>query len=254
MRTLGIIPARAGSKRLPHKNVLPLAGKPLVSWVIEAARKARSLDRLVVSSDDVEVLKLAAAFDGGLPLARPAELATDTSPAVDYVKHALDWLESEREGPFDVIAILQPSSPLTRPEDIDGTVQLLRDTEADTAVSVVKLDHAIHPLKLKVLEGDRLLPYLEEEHGLMAAHELSPLYVRNGAVYATRRQVIEEGQIIGRDCRGYVMPRDRSIDINDRLDYEFACYLVASTESDVTTFELAEERLGRYNLLGTDFF
>lgn len=231
MKTLGIIPARAGSKRLPRKNVLPLAGKPLISWVIEAARQARSLDRLVVSSDDAAVLHLAAAYGGGLPLARPAELAMDTSPAIDYVKHALASLEREPGGSFNVIVILQPSSPLTRPEDIDGTVQLLRDTGADTAVSIVKLDHAIHPLKLKVLEGDRLRPYFAEENGRMAAQELSPLYVRNGAVYATRCQVIETGQIIGPDCRGYVMPRERSIDINDVLDYEFARYLVASTES-----------------------
>ncbi|NLH72429.1 MAG: acylneuraminate cytidylyltransferase family protein [Verrucomicrobia bacterium] len=238
MRTLGIIPARAGSKRLPRKNVLPLGGKPMVCWVIEAARKAQSLDRLVVSSDDPEVLALAAGYDPGIVLERPAELATDTSPAIEYVKHALVSLERRGEEPFSVVVILQPSSPLTQPDDINATVQLLLRTGADTAVSVVRLDHAIHPVKLKIMEGDRLLPYLEEERGRLAAHELPVLYVRNCAVYATRRYVIESGQIIGADCRGYVMPRERSIDINDELDYRFAEFLVERCG-------VAGERLGR---------
>jgi CMP-N,N'-diacetyllegionaminic acid synthase len=230
MNTLGIIPARAGSKRLPRKNVLPLAGKPLVAWVIEAARKATSLDRLVVSSDDPEVLKIAAAYDPTLPLMRPVELATDTSPAIGYVKHALDVVETNQEGLFDTIVILQPSSPLTQPEDIDSTVELLHRTGADTAVSVVKLDHAIHPMKLKVLQGDRLVPFYEDEKGRMAAHDLPTLHVRNCAVYATRRHVVESGQVIGDDCRGYVMPRERSIDINDAMDFAFAEYLVTHVE------------------------
>jgi len=227
MKALGIIPARAGSKRLPRKNVLPLAGKPLVCRVIEAALKAKQLKRVVVSSDDPEVLRLAGAYDPKLPLQRPAALAADTSPAIDYVRHALASLEGAGEGPFDVVVILQPSSPLTLPEDIDGTVRLLESSGADTAVSVMKLDHAIHPYKLKIMQDDRLLPFLEEEQGRMAAHELPELYVRNCAVYATRRHVIEYGQTIGRDCRGYLMPRERSVDINDRLDYEFAQFLAA---------------------------
>jgi CMP-N,N'-diacetyllegionaminic acid synthase len=217
---LGIVPARAGSKRVPRKNVRLLGGKPLVSWVLEAGLAARSLDRLVVSSDDDEVLGLAHAH-GVEGIRRPAELATDTAPAIDYVRHVLGT------HPADVIVILQPSSPLTLPADIDATVDLLQATGADSAVSVVKLDHAIHPVKLKVLDGDRLLPFLEEERGRMAAHELPSVYVRNCAVYATRRSVVQGGQIIGADCRAYVMPRERSIDINDELDLSFAEFLVA---------------------------
>ena len=96
----------------------------------------------------------------------------------------------------------------------------------------MKLDHAIHPLKLKTLAADgRLLPYLEEERGRMAAHELPPLYVRNGSVYVTRRRVIEAGAIIGDPCVGYVMPRERSIDINDAMDLELANFLLSRRRS-----------------------
>ena len=222
MKVLGIVPARAGSKRIPGKNTRLLASKPLVAWQIENGLAARRIDRLVVSSDAPEVLEIARGYDPELPLERPAELATDTSPAIDYVRHALQTLEARGEGPFDVIAILQPTSPLTRPEDVDGTIDLLLETGADTAVSVVRVEHAIHPLKLKVMEKDRLLPYLEEEEGRMAAHELPDVYVRNCSVYATRRGVVEAGTIIGPDCRGYVMPRERSVDINDEVDWALA--------------------------------
>lgn len=225
--TLGIVPARAGSKRLPRKNVRLLGGRPLVAWVIETALASRLLDRVVVSSDDPEVLAIAAAHGPGLALERPTALATDTAPAITYVRHALETLEARGEGPFESVVILQPSSPLTLPEDVDATLELLAASGADSAVTVVRLDHAIHPAKLKTLDGDRLLPYLEEEAGRMAAHELPEVYVRNCAVYATRRAVVEEGEILGADCRGHVMPRERSVDINDAMDLSFAEFLVA---------------------------
>jgi CMP-N-acetylneuraminic acid synthetase len=228
MRTLAIVPARGGSKRVPRKNVRLLGGKPLVVRSIEAARAARLVTRVVVSSDDAEVLALARAIDPALALERPAAISGDLAPAIDYVRHALTTLE-EREPRFDAIVIVQPSSPLTLPADIDATVELLRSSGADSAVTVMKLDHAIHPVKLKRLAGDRLLPYLEEERGRMAEHELPALYVRNCAVYASRREVIDAGQIIGNDCRAHVMPRERSVDINDELDFKFAEFLFATT-------------------------
>ncbi len=231
LSTLGIIPARAGSRRLPRKNVLPLGGKPLVAWSIEAARIARRLTRVVVSSDDPEVLAIAADYDPRLPLPRPAELAGDTSLAIEFVLHAFGTLEAQGEGPYEAVVILQPSSPFTWPQDIDATVELLAASGAESAVSVMQLDHAIHPSKLKLMEGDRLLPYLEEEGGRMATHQLRTVYVRNCSVYATRREVIDRGQILGDDCRGYVMPRERSIDVNEELDLKFAEFLLTQNAS-----------------------
>ena len=164
---------------MPRKNVQLLGDKPLVCWVIEAARAARRIGRLVVSSDDREVLELARRYDPALPLARPGELSADDSPAIDYVHHALATLEAAGEGPFDIVVILQPSSPFTLPADIDAAIALLEASGADTAVSVVQVDHAIHPAKFKVFEGDRLRGYLEEERGRMAAEHLPAVFVRN---------------------------------------------------------------------------
>jgi len=197
-----------------------------VAWAIEAASGARTLDLTIVTSDDERVLAVAREYESVMALRRPRELATDTAPAIGYVRHALRSLERGRRL-FGIIVIVPPTCPLTLPSDVDGTVELLQTSGADSAVSVVKLDHAIHPAKLKRMIGDRLVPYLEDECGRMAADELPTLYVRNCAVYATRREVVDSGKIIGSDCRGYVMPRERSIDINDPIDFDFADFLMS---------------------------
>jgi CMP-N-acetylneuraminic acid synthetase len=193
--------------------------------MIDAACAARRLDRLVVSSDDAEVLAIARDVQPGIALLRPAELATDTSLVVEAVRHALASVESADEPQFDAVAIVQVTSPFTQAEDIDAVIELLEHSGADSAVSVSEVAFDLHPSKFKVLEGDRLLPYFQDEQGRTAAHEWPKVYVRNGSVYATRRQVIDAGRVIGEDCRGHVMPRERSHDINDEMDWLFAEFL-----------------------------
>lgn len=224
-KVLGIIPARKGSKRLPNKNVLPFSGKPLSLYVMETASQSSLIDTLVVSSDSEEVLALANDFPEIVQIKRPNDLASDTSPAIDYVNHALDFLKTKFNSEFDIIVILQPTSPLTSVEDIDNTVQKLIDSGADSAVSVTEVGQMVNPIKLKIMQSDKLLPFLEEESGRMAAHEIPKVYVRNCSVYATSISAVNNNQIIGEDCRGYEMPRERSVDINDSLDFEFAEFL-----------------------------
>jgi CMP-N-acetylneuraminic acid synthetase len=225
---LGIVPARGGSKRVPRKNVRLLAGKPLVAYAIEAALAARRISKLVVSSDDGEVLEIAKKYDPALALRRPAEMATDASPAIEYVRHALEVLETSGDAAYEAVAIIQPSSPFTLPQDIDSTIQLLEESKADSAVTVMQVEHALHPTKFKVMQGTRLLPYIEEECDRMAANELPKVYVRNCSVYAIRRETLNQGKIIGADSRGHLMPRERSVDINDELDFEFVQFLATS--------------------------
>ena len=225
-KILGIIPARGGSKRLPGKNTRLLGGKPLITRTIDSALASKKLDRIAVSSDSEEVL--AFAKDHGNEnlffLRRPDEISRDDSPAIEYVNHALEFFKGKGEE-FDVVVILQPSSPFTSPEDIDGTINLLLDSGADSAVSVVKLAHDINPLKMKIMDGDKLLPYLEEEKGRMEHGKLPEIYVRNCSVYASKKGVIDTGRIIGDDCRGFVMPRERSVDINDEFDFLLSEFL-----------------------------
>jgi CMP-N,N'-diacetyllegionaminic acid synthase len=125
--------------------------------------------------------------------------------------------------PFDAVAIVQCTSPFTAPEDIAGAIALLERTGAESVVTVARTDAAHHPLKLKRLEGDRLLPYLEDDH-LTPSHELEPLWARNGSVYAFRRDAVERG-LEADDVRGYEMPQERSFDIDTEEDLAFAEFL-----------------------------
>lgn len=222
-KILAIVPARGGSKRIPGKNKQKLAGKELVRYAIEAALASSKITQVVLSSDDADILAIGKSYDQLISLERPAEISGDLAPAITYVQDTLSRLPTE----YDYVVIIQPSSPFTQSEDIDATLDLLVNSTADSAVSVMKLDHAIQPAKLKTLAEDGVLhPYMEEEAGRMAAHELPELYVRNGSVYAATNASIQQGNIIGPTCLAYEMSRERSVDINDPIDFEFAEFLL----------------------------
>jgi CMP-N-acetylneuraminic acid synthetase len=223
-RVLGIVPARGGSRRLPHKNLAEVGGRSLVRRALETAVASRSLALVVLSSDDPAILAEGARVPGVRCLPRPADLATETALALDVVRHVLAEVEPARGERFDAVAVVQATSPLTAPEDVAGAVELLKRTGAESAATVVKLDHAIHPLKLKRLEGDRLVPFLEDD-AMRPEHELPELWVRNGAVYVTRRDVVDRAELITADCRAHAMPRERSVDVNEPIDLAFAEFL-----------------------------
>ena len=222
MRALGVVPARAGSTRAPGKNMHRLGGTTLVRRALETSLASGAFDTVALSSDDDEILAEAR----GLPVVavkRPPELATAEARVNDVVRHVLAVVG----GDFDAVAIVQATSPFTTPDDIAGTVALLASTGAESAVSVVRLDAALHPAKLKRLEGDRLLPYLDDDR-LTPSHELPPLWVRNGSVYAFRRDVAEAGIESALDVRGYEMPPERSLDIDTPRDLLLAELMLAA--------------------------
>lgn len=228
IRTLAIIPARAGSKRVPQKNFRPFAGTTLTRLAIEQALGAKMLTHIALSSDSEAVLEIGRQFPEITCLRRPAKTSSDNAPAIAYVRHALTEIENVRDTDrFDVVVILQPSSPLRWAVDIDATIQLLLENpEADSAVSVVKINHMVHPLKLKTLDGNKLNPFLADESGRFAAQNLPDVYVRNCAVYATWRHGLEtRPDVIGQKSLAHLMPPERSVDINEWLDFEFAEYL-----------------------------
>lgn len=212
---------------MPRKNVKALGGRPLVAWAIAAATEARLVDRVCVSTDDDEILGLAETTLAGCGLRRPPEIATSESMAIEYVTHALDTFARAGEA-FDAVVIVQPTSPFTEGPDIDAALELLDRSGADSVVTVVKLAHDLHPVKMKLLEGDRLIPYVEEERGRMAYQQLPDVYVRNGSVYAIRCSTLASGELLGSDSRGVVMPRERSVDINEPIDLAWAEFLLTS--------------------------
>ncbi len=225
MNILAIIPAREGSKRVPKKNFRPFAESTLTDIAIKQALQSKLIKTIAVSSDSKEVLGIAKKYERIIPMERPVELSDDHSPAIDYVRHTLAVLEQNQQ--FDMVVILQPSSPLRTAADIDATIDmLLNHKHADSAVSVVKVSHMVHPVKLKTIKDNELLPFIEDEKGRFASQDLPDIYVRNCAVYATWRKDLEtRPDVIGKKSIAYVMPPETSVDINDMIDFEFAEYL-----------------------------
>ena len=223
-RVLCVIPARGGSKGIPRKNLAKLAGRPLLHYALSAALAARTPRRVVVSSENATILEAAAQYGPNVALPRPRELAADDTPSHPVAVHALEACEADGDEAYDYLLLLQATSPLVTPQDIDGVIRTLIETGADSCVTVVRSRD--HPSKLKQLEGDRLLPYAGEER-TYARQALPALYKRNGACYAVQRLVLLSGSLYGQDVRAVVMPRERSVDIDEPLDLEYAEFLLA---------------------------
>jgi CMP-N,N'-diacetyllegionaminic acid synthase len=210
VHVVALIPARGGSKGIPRKNLAPLEGKPLLLWAIDAALAADTVTRVVVSTDDDEIA--AAAGDAEL-LRRPADLAGDDTPMLDVIRHALEHIE-----PCDVLVLLQPTSPLRRPEQVDEAVRLLLESGADTVVSVVEVPHRYEPSSLMELHDGRLVARSEPT----TRQAKDQLYARNGpAILAVRPSGLGDG-LYGGNVVGYVMDERDSLDIDTPHDLELA--------------------------------
>lgn len=212
MEVLGLIPARGGSKGVPRKNLALVAGRPLLAWSVDAAHAATELTRVVVSTDDDEI----AAAAGTEVLRRPPALAADDTPMRDVIRHAVDELAP------DVVVLLQPTSPLRRAEHVDGAMRLLRESGADSVVSVVEVPHAYRPESLMEVVDGRVVP----RAAATTRQEKQVVYARNGpAVLALRADRVGDDLYAG-DCRPYVMDARDSLDVDTPFDLELVGLLL----------------------------
>jgi CMP-N-acetylneuraminic acid synthetase len=221
MRLLAVIPARGGSKGVPRKNVRALAGKPLIAWTIEAALAASDLfARIFVSTDDPEIAAAARDHGAEVPRLRPRELGQDLTPMLPVLQHALSVSEEELRVQFDWVMLLQPTAPFRTGEDIRAAVRLAREGSCDSVISVVQV-FAEHPILMKRIQDGQLLPYcIAEREGTRRQDYSPPAYMRNGAIYLTRRDIVmERNSIWGSVIRPYVMPEDRSPSIDSEIDF-----------------------------------
>ena len=221
VRIFGIIPARGGSKGVPRKNIREVGGKPLIAWTIEEARQSRHIDRLVVSSDDDEILAVAAQY-GCETLKRPAELAQDDTSAYDVVAHAL-----QHERSCTHFVLLQPTSPLRTREDIDRCIEICLEQDAPACVSVCEAETSPYWM-YTIHEDGRLSPVLHSDSALFTRRQLAPaVYALNGAVYVARANwYLRSKTFVTDDTLSYVMPPERSIDIDTPFQLEFADYWI----------------------------
>jgi CMP-N-acetylneuraminic acid synthetase len=221
MRLLAIIPARGGSKGVPRKNIYPLNGRPLIAYTIEAAQRAKSVDRIVVSTDDVEIAGICRGLGAEVRL-RPAILAADDTPTLDVLQHVVAELGAEDYRP-DAVLTLQPTSPLRKARHIDEAAALFAaDTRADSLVSCVAVPHVYHPRSvMRRDDAGYLVPYLTELQPTRR-QDKEPVFARNGAaVYITRTERLAD-YVFGGRLLAYMMNEESSLDIDTIEDFAVA--------------------------------
>jgi CMP-N-acetylneuraminic acid synthetase len=223
-RVLAVIPARGGSKGVPRKNLRPVGNKPLIAHTIETALAGRDLfHRVVVSTDDEETAEVARQYGAEVPFMRPAELAGDRVPTYPVLQHAVREVEAQDGIHLDWVFLLQPTVPFREVDDLRAALALAFEGGCDSVISVVQV-FAVHPILMKRIENDCLLPFcIEEKEGTRRQDYDPPAYMRNGSIYLTRRDVLmERGSIWGDVIRPYVMPPERSVSIDDERDLRLA--------------------------------
>lgn len=205
---VGLIPARAGSRGIPGKNMIDVHGKPLIQWTIDSARKCRYLDRILVSTDDPEV-KSTAAGQGVAVLDRPSAISGDSATAAQVIEHALDMSITE-----DLLVYLQPTSPLRQATDIEASLDLLMNTVAEAVVSVTPVLE--HPEWMyRVRAHDHLLAPVLRNSSISRRQDLPKTVRLNGAIYCSASSKLRpDGDFFRLTLCGYVMPSDRSLDID----------------------------------------
>jgi len=224
---LAVIPARGGSKEVPKKNIKKLAGRPLISYTIDVALNARTLDKVIVSTDDRRIAKIAKASGVSVPFMRPRYLAQNTATMESVAQHAVEMIEKLAGCKVDIIVLLQPTSPLRIATDIDRGVRKILASKADSVVGVCKLEYLCQPYLIKSLKGDRIYPYLISKRIYHRRQEMPNLYRLNGALYVVRRDTLmKKGTFFGKDVRALIMDYTRSIDIDTKLDFKLAEFIL----------------------------
>jgi CMP-N,N'-diacetyllegionaminic acid synthase len=221
-RIVGLVTARGGSRGIPRKNLVDVAGKPLIAWTIEAARASQSLNRLLLSTDNEEIARVGQEYGADVPFMRPNSLARDTSPHNAVIRHAIEWL-NDNDAPPDFVVLLQPTSPLRLAEDIDNAVDLALEKQSDCVISVCPAP--IHPYwTVGVTRGGRLRALSHQRRGVgLRRQSLPKAYALNGAIYVINcRSFMQKMTYFTPRTFAYVMPQERSVDIDTDWDLKVA--------------------------------
>lgn len=220
---LALIPARGGSKGIPKKNIKPLLHKPLISYTIESAKQSRYIDRVIVTTDDAEIARISREWGAEVPFMRPKELAADDTPGIAPVLHALTWLEKEEGFAPGYVVLLQPTSPLRNTDDIDRAIETLFAQEGTTLISVSESKD--HPFWMQTIEEGCLKPFMDADvkNKYYRRQDLPKVYRFNGAIYMAGTEYLLANQsFFSERTVPYLMPRERSIDIDDAVDFQLA--------------------------------
>lgn len=211
---LAIIPARGGSKGIPRKNIKELAGKPLIAWTIEEAKKSKYITKLILSSEDAEIIEVAKRYGCEVPFVRPKELAADDTPGVDPILHAIEQCPG-----YDFVVLLQPTSPFRTAEDIDEAIETMLAKEASFCVSVTEPNQSPYWMYNLNVNG-MIKPIINQTNFAVRRQDLPKAYSLNGAIYlAQTEQLKVTKSFLTDETVGYVMSENHSYDIDNRIDF-----------------------------------
>lgn len=230
--SIAVIPARCGSKGLPDKNIKLLSGKPLMNWTIESAIHSGVFTDVVVSTDSEKYAEIAREAGASVPFLRPNSLATDTASTMDVIDHLLRELELDGKQ-YDYIAVLQPTSPLRTAEDIRNAYYQIEKKNAISIVSVCEAEHS--PLWMNTLPEDfSMADFIRAENNNIPRQKLSKWYRLNGAIYFSEvNSLLLSRSFYGKSSFAYVMPQERSIDIDSILDFRMAEFILDTVENSI---------------------
>ncbi len=229
---LTIIPARGGSKGVPRKNIRKLGSKPLILYTVEAAFQSKYIGKVIVSTDDEEIAEISKKAGADVPFLRPEEYANDTAKAITVVKHALEKMEKIDGKKYSIIVYLEPPSPFKTSEDIDECIKLFLEHNPSSVVSVTEANQ-FHPILMKKIEDNQLKPIWKEEPEGVPRQLYSPkAFMRNGAVYVLKRNNILKNIFYGSYIIPYIMPHERSVCIDNHLDWFTAEAILRSKNND----------------------
>lgn len=218
---LAIIPARGGSKGLPRKNILLLAGLPLLGWPVKASRGSKYIDRIIVSTEDKEIAKIAQKQGAEVPFLRPSELAQDTSTTFSVLEHAIEYLK--KEGCiYEYCLLLEPTSPLTESADIDRALEKLDSSRniADSIVGVSRVEAAHPTFDVRINKKGLIEPYLPNGFSKIGRRqEMDDLYFFEGSLYISKTAVLlEKRSFYHERTLPYIVPRWKSIEVDEIVD------------------------------------
>lgn len=220
-KILALIPARGGSKGVPRKNVKILGGKPLIAWTIEAANQSKYIDRVILSSEDEEIIEVAKKWGCDVPFIRPKELAGDNTSSMDVILHALEEIRG-----YDYLVLLQPTSPFRQTRDIDNCIEKCLENNRNSCVSIVEVSQNPYWMYNRMDDG-KIVPLLKKEKEVCRRQDLPKVYILNGAIYVSKIEWLKRTKkLLDNNTIGYEMNFETSLDIDVPLDFRFAEFMM----------------------------
>ena len=227
IKILSVILARGGSKGVVGKNIRDLCGHPLIAYTICEALRSKYINRIIVSSDSDEIRDLSVRYGAEAPFSRPKNISGDSAKPVDAILHATHWAEKDKGITYDYVVELLCTNPFKSVIDIDSAIEMQIKTKADSVIAVMPLeDH--HPIRIKKIVNGKIKDFCLPEIPEDRRQDLKPdAFIRNGSIYCMRRDMLEKGIRYGtEDSRAYIMPRERTVNIDEEMDFYIASILM----------------------------